>query len=131
MRYYLIEQYELLPYPHGELFTGELVTEREAARETKVRREAIERAPLIEWPAKDTEFINGVRFRSLSMASGSAQTSKEFPMSDLGENIDCLRQGVPERLTPDEAREIANYLDKLDNELFEIKNNIEGESDDH
>lgn len=39
---------------------------------------------------------------------------------NLGENIDCLRQGKPELLDFDTAREIATHIDLLDNELFDL-----------
>ena len=46
-------------------------------------------------------------------------------MSDLGETIDCLRQGKPERLNLQEAMEIASHLDSLDNKNFDLIQRVE------
>lgn len=38
----------------------------------------------------------------------------------LGENIECLRQGKPELLDTDDARQVATHCDLLDNKIFDL-----------
>lgn len=38
----------------------------------------------------------------------------------LGENIECLRQGKPELLDTDDARQVATHCDLLDNKVFDL-----------